>query len=70
MGIDGCSRPEVTECGWQTAGLIERPRGLCASWDLSRVFTARCYASALLAVGLCLSVSVRLSPKSVFYRNG
>jgi len=25
------------------------------------IFTARCYASAVLAMGLCLSVSVRLS---------
>ena len=33
-------------------------------------FTARCYASALLAMGLCLSVSVSVCHKSVFYRNG
>ena len=30
------------------------------------IFTARCYASAVLAMGLCLSVC----HKSVFYRNG
>ena len=33
------------------------------------VFTARCYASAVLAMGLCLSVSVSVSVchKPVFY---
>ena len=30
------------------------------------IITARCYASAVLAMGLCLSVC----HKSVFYRNG
>jgi len=34
------------------------------------VFTARCYASAVLAMGLCLSVCLSVSHKSVFYRNG
>ena len=31
------------------------------------VFTARCYASAVLAMGLCLSVSVSVCHKSEFY---
>ena len=36
------------------------------------VFTARCYASAVLAMGLCLclSVSVSVCHKSEFYYNG
>jgi len=34
------------------------------------VFTARCYASAVLAMGLCLSVCLSGRHKSVFYRNG
>jgi len=38
---------------------------------LYRFFTARCYASAVLAMGLCLSVRLSLCPfvrhKSVFY---
>jgi len=32
------------------------------------VFTARCYASAVLAMGLCLCLSV--GHKSEFYENG
>ena len=37
-----------------------------------RVFTTRCYASAVLvlAMGLCLSVCLSVRHKSVFYRNG
>ena len=31
-------------------------------------FTARCYASAVLAMGLCLSVSVRLSQVGVLLK--
>ena len=34
------------------------------------LFTARSYASALLAMGLCLSVCPSVRHKSVFYRNG
>jgi len=34
------------------------------------VFTARCYASAVLAMGLCLSVCVCLLQVGVLYRNG
>ena len=34
------------------------------------VFTARCYTSAVLAMGLCLSVSVSVCHKSEFYYNG
>ena len=34
------------------------------------VFTARRHASAVLAMGLCLSVRVCVCHKSVFYRNG
>ena len=34
--------------------------------DRRQVLTARCYASAVLAMGLCLSVR----HKSEFYRNG
>ena len=44
-----------------------------SSVAISFIITARCYASAVLAMGLCrsVSVSVRLSQlKSVFYRNG
>ena len=33
----------------------------------STVFTARCYASAVLAMGLCLSVCVCVCHKSEFY---
>ena len=35
-----------------------------------RVITARCYASAVLAMGMCLSVRLSVRHKSVFYRNG
>jgi len=31
------------------------------------VFTARCYASAVLAMALCLSVRLSVRHKSVFY---
>ena len=34
------------------------------------VFTARCYAGTVYFVALCLSVSPRVSYKSVFYQNG
>ena len=40
------------------------------SVSFSNIFTARCYASAVLAMGLCPSVSVSVCHKSVFYRNG
>jgi len=44
---------------------------LCCQIPFSVVFTARCYASAVLAMGLCPSVSVCLSVcvchKPVFY---
>ena len=41
----------------------------CVSLCLGSVFTARCYASAVLAMGLCLcpSVSVSVCYKSEFY---
>jgi len=44
------------------------PHLLCQN-DTIRVtvFTARCYASAVLAMGLCLSVSVSVCHKSEFY---
>ena len=35
-----------------------------------RVFTARCYASAVLAMALCPSVRLSVRHKSVFYSNG
>jgi len=35
----------------------------------SRVFTTRCYAYAVLAMGLCPSVSVSVCHKPVFYYN-
>ena len=40
------------------------------TWFKTHVFTAWCYASAVLAMGLCPSVRVRVCHKSVFYRNG
>ena len=33
----------------------------------SVIFTARCYASAVLAMGLCLSVRLSVRHKSVFF---
>jgi len=38
--------------------------------EQSKLFTARCYASAVLAIGLCPSVCLSVRHKSVFYRNG
>jgi len=43
-------------------GRLSKPR------DASIVFTARRYASAVLAMGLCLSVRLSVRHKSVFYR--
>ena len=40
------------------------------SWSGKIFFTTRCYASAVLAMGLCLSVCLSVRHKSVFYRNG
>jgi len=40
------------------------------SYAGTAVFTARCYASPVLAMGLCLSVCLSVRHKSVFYRNG
>ena len=49
-------------CGFCT-GRFNHPRQIsCRSLQ---VFTAQCYASAVLAMGLCLSVSVRLSQVGV-----
>ena len=45
-----------------------RAAGLAFGFDLHLVFTTRCYAFAVLATGLCPSVSV--CHKWVFYRNG
>jgi len=47
-------------------------RGSARNVNVVTRFTARCYASAVLAMGLCLCLSVRPSVrhKSVFYLNG
>ena len=37
------------------------------SFPVATVFTARCYASAVLAKALCLSVCLSVRHKSVFY---
>jgi len=42
----------------------------CNFAKCSPIFTARCYASAVIAMGLCLSVRLSVRHKSVFYRNG
>ena len=34
-------------------------------WTLSNIFTARCYASAVLTMGLCLSVGLSVCPSQV-----
>ena len=47
-----------------------QPAHRSAPRSRSIVFTARCYASAVLAMGLCLSVCLSVRHKSEFYRNG
>ena len=39
----------------------------CGDIAIFVIFTARCYASAVLAMGLCLSVCVCVCHKSEFY---
>ena len=39
----------------------------CCAFLYRLVFTARCYVSAVLAMALCLSVSVSVCHKPVFY---
>ena len=56
-----------------TAGrrrLVAQPGRLTLRFTVHLVFTARCYASAVLAMGLCLCLSVSVCHKSEFYLNG
>jgi len=46
---------------WARGFLYRINRAVACLRLVCRIFTARCYASAVLAMGLCLSVHVRLS---------
>ena len=57
----------------KTSSVVNGKHGdseICAEFTehFQSVFTARCYASAVLAMGLCLSVSVRLSQVGVLLK--
>ena len=51
---------------FQTVGLYIILSG-CKKQSSEQFITARCYASAVLATALCLSVSVSVRHKSEFY---
>ena len=60
--VSSCVREKkgLQRYSWSKFGLLDQ---------FCQVFTARCYASAVLAMGLCLSVCPSVRHKSVSYRN-
>jgi len=61
---DGCIHGSNSE-----SDMCQRKGDNVSEFGMVQVFTARCYASTVLAMGLCLSVCPSVCHKSVFYRN-